>query len=152
MSFARLACLVVVVGGQGLAYPAAAEAEPPVFSTRAGAIRGYDAVAYFTEKKPVKGDKRFLFRWRDADWSFASADNLERFREDPDRYAPQFGGYCAYGMSKGSYGSTDPNAWTIHEGKLYLNYSTGVRETWGKDIDRNIKRAEDHWRRLQPDL
>lgn len=123
--------------------------KPEIFSTRAGAIRGYDPVAYLTEGKPVKGDGQFTFNWMKADWRFASAENLASFKADPTRYAPQYGGYCAYAMSKGSYAKTVPDAWTVHDGKLYLNYSLSVRRTWSKDIPRNIDNANRHWERFR---
>ncbi len=121
---------------------------PGIFSDAQGAIRGYDPVAYFTEGQPVKGSREFSHRWKSADWYFASAENLAMFREDPERYAPQYGGYCAYAMSKGRFADTDPEAWTIHEGKLYLNHSKRVRERWSKDIPGNIRSADRNWRRL----
>ena len=142
------ACGVVVL----MVLAAAAHAEPrsSVFSTREGAIRGYDPVAYFEQGTAVKGKKKHSWTWQSARWSFASEANLGRFRADPDRYAPQYGGYCAYAMSKGSYASTDPHAWTIHNGKLYLNFSKQVRAAWGVDIDENITRADEYWKRLAP--
>ena len=79
----------------------------------------------------------------------SSADNLELFRNDPERYAPQYGGYCAYAMSKGSYAPSDPQAWTVHEDKLYLNYSKAVRRTWKKDIPAYTRQADRNWLRLR---
>jgi len=148
----RIVCLFVSAWACLAAPNALAETEPPVFSTLEGAIRGYDPVAYFTKKKPTKGDKKHQFVWRGATWSFANAANLERFRNDPIRYAPQYGGYCAYAMSKGSYASIDPLAWTIHDGKLYLNFSVSVRDRWRQAIGPNIERADRNWRRLHPGL
>ena len=110
------------------------------------AIRGYDAVAYHTEQRPVQGSAAYTHEYNDAVWQFASAENLEKFRAAPERYAPQYGGYCAYGMSKGYVVPTDPNAWKIEDGKLYLNYSHSVRETWLKDVPGNIARADVNWR------
>ena len=102
-------------------------AKPPVFETRAGAIRGYDAVAYFTESKPVRGNKDYVVEWNGARWYFASAENRDRFEADPNKYAPQYGGYCAWAVANGYTASTDPGAWSIKDGKLYLNYSKLVR-------------------------
>ncbi len=98
--FALLAAMAVV--GPTAFAPAQAgvvQGPPGIFSDGAGAIRGYDAVAYFTDGRPVKGSREFSYRWRSAEWLFASAENLAVFRENPDRYAPQYGGYCAYAMS-----------------------------------------------------
>ena len=118
----------------------------PVFSNFLGqAIRGYDAVAYFTEGKPVEGKSAFQADWMGASWRFSSQANLELFKAAPESYAPQYGGYCAYAVSKGYTASIDPKAWTIHDGKLYLNYSKGVRKQWSQDIPTNIQKAEANW-------
>ena len=117
------------------------------FSDTAGAIRGYDPVAYHTEMKPVKGNSLYTFEYNDATWHFASSRNLELFREDPGRYAPQYGGYCAYAMSRGFVVSTDPLAWTIDDEKLYLNYSLNVRRTWLKDVPGYVAKADVHWQK-----
>lgn len=122
-----------------------AMAKDPVFTTREGAIRGYDPVAYFSEGKPVQGLPEFSHEWNGAQWLFASADNLQRFKQDPERYAPQYGGYCAYAVANGSTATTEPEAWTIVDDRLYLNYSLGVRKTWVKDVPGNIKKADNNW-------
>ena len=95
-----------------------------IFSTSDGAVQGYDVVAYFTESKPVKGTKEFTVYHSGESWYFSSAENLKTFKASPEKYKPQFGGYCAYGMSRGYKAKTDPEAWTIVDGKLYLNYNT----------------------------
>ncbi len=116
-----------------------------VFSTSAGAIKGYDPVAYFTVGKPLKGDPKISVHWNDADWHFSSQTNLEAFKSSPEKYAPQFGGYCAYGVSDNHKAPTDPDAWTIVDGKLYLNYNKDVKELWSKDKPGFIKMANDLW-------
>ncbi|MEM6511945.1 MAG: YHS domain-containing (seleno)protein [Pseudomonadota bacterium] len=116
-----------------------------VFATKAGAIRGYDAVAYHTEERPVKGSKDFTFDYNGATWRFSSAENLELFRNDPERYAPAYGGYCAFGLSRGYAVDTDPRAFSIVDGKLYLNHNLSVRRTWQKDIPGNIAKADRNW-------
>ena len=93
------------------------------------AIRGYDPVAYFTDQRPVKGLPQFNYSWMGATWLFATAANRDQFSADPARYAPQYGGYCSYAVSKGHTASIDPEAWRIVDGKLYLNYSKGVQKT-----------------------
>ena len=115
------------------------------FTDDAGAIRGYDPVAYFTESRPVKGSSSITANYQGGTYHFASAENRDLFKAEPERYAPQYGGYCAYGMSKGFVVSTDPNAWTIHNDKLYLNYSLGVRKTWLKNKDGHIAKADVNW-------
>ena len=115
------------------------------FSDAEGAIRGYDPVAYFTDGAPAQGSPEFTTTWDGAQWYFASAANRDRFIADPARYAPQYGGYCAYAMSKGLVVSTDPAAWHIRDDKLYLNYSLGVRKTWLKDPAGYIEKGDRHW-------
>jgi len=116
-----------------------------VFIKNDAAINGYDAVAYFTESKPVKGNKQLSYRWMNADWYFSSRQNLDLFKASPDKYAPQYGGYCAYGCSRGYKASTEPDAWTIINNKLYLNYNTDVKETWLKDKANFIQKADKNW-------
>ena len=125
--------------------PAALAQKPPVFSDRDGAIRGYDPLAYFDQKGPVKGSKQFSHPWRGATWYFASAENRDKFAAAPEKYAPQYGGYCAYGVAQGSAPAIDPAAWSVVDGRLYLNYSLGVRERWRKDIPGYIRKADENW-------
>jgi hypothetical protein len=115
------------------------------FSHSGKAIRGYDPVAYFTEGKPVKGNDSLVYEWDNARWHFASQKNLDLFRAAPQQYAPQYGGYCAYGLSNGYKAPTDPNAWTIVNGKLYLNYNLDVSAGWNKDRERRIEKADKSW-------
>jgi YHS domain-containing protein len=126
-----------------------AMAADEVFVADSVAIRGYDPVAYFTEGGPVKGEPQFRHEWNGVTWQFAGPDNLERFKAEPERYAPQFGGFCAFGMSRGYKVGTDPAAFTIHQGKLYLNYSLPVQATWLKDTDAYIDKAEVNWVTLE---
>jgi hypothetical protein len=138
--------LTVVVGSS----PSAAFAADPVFvaPTADGAraaIRGYDPVAYQREAKPVAGDPRFTVTWQGAEWRFASAENRDLFLVDPARYAPAFGGYCAFGTSRGYKVSTDPAAFAIVEGRLYLNHSLPVQRTWDRDRPGYIAQARAVW-------
>ncbi len=109
------------------------------------AINGYDAVAYFKEGKPVKGTAEFSVSYKGVNWNFANKENAEQFKSDPEKYAPQYGGYCAFGCSRGYKAKTSPDAWTIVDGKLYLNYNTDVRDTWNKDQQGYIKKADANW-------
>ena len=121
----------------------------PVFSTYlGGAIRGYDPVAYHAEGKPVAGKRAHRVEWKGATWSFASAENKALFEGDPEKYAPRYGGYCAWAVSQGYTASIDPDAWSIVEGKLYLNYSLGVRDQWSHDIPGNIAKGDVNWPKL----
>lgn len=117
----------------------------PVFVNEGKAIRGYDPVAYFTEKKPVLGKEDLKFNWNNVNWYFSSPQNLDSFKINPVKYAPQYGGYCAFGLSDGHKAPTQPDAWTIVNGKLYLNYNTKVREYWKKDQQERIEKADINW-------
>lgn len=109
------------------------------------AIRGFDAVAYFAADGSAKGDPKYQLVWNGAKWLFSNAENLERFRQNPEAYAPQFGGYCSYAVSKGYTANGDPEAWKIVDGKLYLNYSKKVRDLWEKDEAVNIEKGKTNW-------
>lgn len=119
--------------------------EKAIFVKNGIAISGYDAVAYFAESKPVEGKTDFSFDWKEAKWLFSSQANLDAFKANPTKYAPQYGGYCAYGVSENHKSPTDPNAWTIVDDKLYLNYSKKVKELWSKDIPNRIQKANELW-------
>src|SRR5690349_3995065 len=110
-----------------------------VFAKEGVAIRGYDPVAYFIESKPTKGSDQFQFEWKGATWKFANAENLKEFKSNPEKYAPQFGGYCAYGTAEGHKAPTSPDAWTIVDGKLFLNYDLDVRALWNEDQQKFIE-------------
>lgn len=122
-----------------------AYSQKEVFSKSDLAIQGYDAVAYFKEMKPVLGNKKFGYTWKGAMWQFSSAENLAAFKANPEKFAPQFGGYCAYGVADGHKASTSPDAWTVVDDKLYLNYNKDVRELWKKDQKNFIKKANENW-------
>src|SRR5262245_38731225 len=131
----RRIVLIAVVFALAISALSGAAPQPQVNQSRRGvAMDGYDPVAYFTGSRPVRGVAAFETRWNDAAWRFASAANLEAFRSDPERYAPQFGGYCAYAVSQGYTANGDPHIWTIVGGRLYLNYSTGAQTLWEKDV------------------
>ncbi|MEQ9260728.1 MAG: YHS domain-containing (seleno)protein [Roseovarius sp.] len=127
-----------------LALPALAE-EPAIHARDGAAIGGYDPVAYFTEGAPVEGSPEHSTMWNGAEWRFASAENKATFEADPEAYAPQYGGYCAYAASQGYVASTSPDAWSVHEGKLYLNYSRRVQRIWEKDKPGFIAQADTNW-------
>ncbi len=123
----------------------AAHAQQEVFLKSDAAIQGYDPVAYFKDSKPVKGKREFTYAWKGGKWHFASLENLNDFKANPEKFAPQFGGYCAYGVADGHKASTSPDAWTIVDGKLYLNYDKGVRDLWRKDQKAFIIKANENW-------
>ena len=117
----------------------------PVYAEKGIAINGYDAVAYFTQGKPVMGTENYSYRWHDALWYFSSKQNLDSFSHNPEKYAPQFGGYCAYGVSEGHKAPTQHDAWTIVDGKLYFNYNKEVLDIWKKNMQQRIQDAEKNW-------
>ena len=120
-------------------------ASPEVFTRDGAAIGGYDPVAYFTDGKPIKGDAAHTLVWKGAEWRFVSAANKAKFEATPEAYAPQYGGYCAFAVSKGYTAKTEPDAFTVHEGKLYLNYDRSVRKLWERDVPGNISKGDGNW-------
>lgn len=109
------------------------------------AVQGYDLVAYFEDHKPVKGSEEFSFKYEAATYQFASKAHLNTFKKNPEKYLPQYGGYCAYGVSRGYAVGIDPEAWSIVGGKLYLNYSLKVQKTWNEDKPGYIQKADKNW-------
>jgi len=109
------------------------------------AVSGYDVVAYFTKGRPVKGLETISARHDGAIWYFSTTEHRDLFVAQPLRYAPQFGGYCAYAVSQGAVATTVPEAWSIVDGKLYLNYSLGVRGRWETDKASYISQASRNW-------
>lgn len=146
--FAPLALIALAISGLSLASATPAEAAKAeiytgLFSNTAAG--GYDVVAYFKDGAPVKGTKEFNTDWKGAEWRFASAENLADFKADPDAFAPQYGGYCAWAAAQGYTAPGDPQIWTLHNDKLYLNYSAKVQADWLKDIDGFIAKADENW-------
>ena len=111
----------------------------------ATAVGGYDPVAYFTDGKPTPGKAEFSHTWKGVTWRFTNAGNRDAFKAKPEAYAPQYGGYCAWAVSQGYTAKGDPNAWSIVDGKLYLNYNADVQKTWQKDASGNIAKADRNW-------
>lgn len=121
----------------------------PVSKDKGGlAVSGYDAVAYFTTGKPTKGLPAFEHTWNGARWRFSSAKNRDLFAKDPPKYAPQYGGYCAWAVSKNYTAPSDPNAWRIVNGKLYLNYNLQVRDMWTPKAADRIRMGDTNWPKL----
>ncbi len=109
------------------------------------AIKGYDPVAYFTKSQPTKGSEQYTATYKNAIYQFSSAENRDLFKANPAQYAPQFGGFCAFGVTKGRKFETDPNAWKVVDGKLYLNLNQDVRKIWVKDVPGNITTGLNIW-------
>jgi YHS domain-containing protein len=109
------------------------------------AIKGFDPVAYFTMGRPVKGSEQFTYEWKGARWLFSSGEHLDLFTADPEKYAPKYGGYCAYAVSQGTTADIDPDSWSIVDGKLYLNLNKDVQKLWSGDMKGYIEKADRNW-------
>ncbi len=133
--------LLLVVGGWQ-----SARAEVALYYAVGGtAIAGYDPVSYFHDDAPRKGRAEYSLTWKRVVWLFASAENRDAFEADPRAYAPQFGGFCAYAMSRGKKSATNPLAWWIQDGRLYLIHDLNLRDRWMRDIAGNVALAREHW-------
>ena len=140
---------VLALGTAGLAAALLGHAAPAraaaVNAPGGLAVQGYDVVAYFKENAAVKGSDAFTAEHEGVTWRFASAGNRDAFLVDPARYAPKYGGYCAYAVANGYTAKIDPQAFTVVDGALYLNFSKGVRSRWERDIPGNIARGDANW-------
>jgi YHS domain-containing protein len=123
----------------------AQKASGKFFEEKGIALKGYDVVSYFNTGAPQKGDAAYQYEWSGVTWQFSNQQHLEQFKENPERYIPQYGGYCAFGMSNNYKAPTDPFAWTIINDKLYLNYNRSVKEKWSKDSAEHIDKADKNW-------
>ncbi len=112
------------------------------------AIKGYDTVSYFNTGKALKGSESFTFKWHNMTWYFSTKENRDLFAAGPEKYAPQYDGYCAWAMTEARKAHTDPEEWKIVDGKLYLNCSRAAYEKWSRDIPGNIKKADTNWIKL----
>lgn len=139
----------LVLGAAALALPSAASAQRVNLNGTRFAVGGYDVVAYHVDHRPVRGAEAHAAEFGGATWLFASAEHRATFLENPGRYVPAYGGYCAYAMAQGRRARIDPNAWTVHRGRLYLNYSLDIRRRWLEDRDDYIRRANENWPRLR---
>ena len=115
------------------------------FEKDGAALRGYDPVAYFTDGKPEKGFTRYTYEYKGSKFLFASAKNQKAFAKNPEKYTPQFGGFCAFGTANGVKVSTQPDAFAVVDGKLYLNHDDKVQARWKDDVKGNIALAEKNW-------
>ncbi len=128
-----------------------AQADTPLVNSGAFsglALHGYDVMTYWNGGDPQIGHRDIRTTYQGVDWVFVSESHRAAFLQDPERYAPQYGGYCAYAASQNAIADIDPLAWRIWEGKLYLNYDIRVRRTWAGDIDANIAKANANWPEL----
>ena len=131
----------------------AAKGKGPTYIDKKGhAIKGYDTVAYFTENKPVVGKPEFQHQWKHATWFFSSQANLDLFKSAPEKYAPQYGGYCAYAIAIDRLVPIDPTQFTVLDNKLYLNYSPRIQRRWEKNRDNYLRDSEKNWPKLLADI
>jgi len=119
------------------------EVNQPLFSNEA--INGYDPVAYFTRQMAVIGDEKFTYNWKGADWYFSSEENMNLFIKDPGKYAPQFGGYCAFAVSKGFTANSSANSFEIIDDKLYLFNGEDVKTEWKNNLAENLEKCKTNW-------
>jgi hypothetical protein len=146
-----LMALPALAAGMVMVSPLLAQnAQPPINMLAGGriAIHGYDPVAYLVDGGPRKGRPDLAFEHGGARWLFASEENRRRFEADPARYLPAYGGYCAYGVAQGYLVKIDPEAWSVVDGRVYLNYDKPVRESWLKDVPGFISTANANWPKL----
>jgi YHS domain-containing protein len=151
----RFKCLSIVpllvatglfAGSLGSALAGSAASPVPAVNAQDGfAVKGYDPVAYFTVGQPTKGADQYTYRWKGVTYRFASAENLQHFRADPEKYLPQYGGYCAYAMSLDRIADIDPYRWAIVGGKLYLNNGYLAQDLWSLNKSGNIASADQNW-------
>ena len=142
-----LRSLMIVFLAVMLSVPAlAGPSQPEIYRDVNGrALKGYDAVAYHLERKPVKGSQDFAIEWKGAEWWFSSAENRDKFLSDPERWAPQYGGYCAWGIAKDRVVSINPTIFRIFNDKLYLNLNMKVHKEWLGSHHAFIAKANDKW-------
>jgi len=143
-----LVLLVVALLAVGAGFAMAASAKSPVDAVNVAGgtgVKGYDPVAYFTGGQPTRGEDQYTYRWKGVIYRFASAENLERFKTDPEKYLPQYGGYCAYAMAINRIADIDPSRWAIVDGKLYLNNNYLSYHLWALNKSGNIASADRNW-------
>ena len=148
-NFIQKTLFAVLLGAFSISLSMSVSAAESVYEKGGYAISGYDTVAYFIKDKAVKGKKKFAHSYKGATWLFSSSDNRDLFKNDPEKYAPRYNGWCAYAMSyAGKKKKIDPKAYTIKDNRLYLNFSKGVRSTFNEDIDHHIAQATVNWKKL----
>ena len=116
------------------------------------ALKGFDVVAYFQQEQAIPGNPNFNYQWGNVNWQFSTAENRDLFVQNPEKYVPQYGGFCAWAVSQGYTAPIDPNAWKIVDGKLYLNANPRIQKRWAKDIPGNITKADKNWPGLAKEI
>src|SRR4029453_14112062 len=133
------------VAALAIAMLAAGASAGEFFEKDGVALHGYDPVAYFKNSQPVKGAAVYTAEYKGSTFRFASQANPDAFVADPTKYAPQYGGFCAYGAASGYKAAIDPAAFSVVDGKLYLNYNRSVQKEWNKDVPGFIAKADKNW-------
>ena len=148
--FFSLIAIVIVVAGAYLLF-----FKEPTFKAKNGylnninpknvIIEGYDAISYFTDKKPVKGLEKFSVEYRGATYWFSSLEHAESFKKDPTQYAPQYGAFCGYAVSIGKLRPVDPKIFQIEDGRLILQHTQEAYDLFNKDLKKSIEKADENW-------
>jgi hypothetical protein len=134
------------IQGQNIPANASLKLASKVFNVQDSfVLKGFDPVAYFQQGKATPGNANFTYKWQDVNWRFSTAENRDLFIKNPEKYAPQYGGFCAWAVSRGYTAPIDPNAWKIVDGKLYLNVNLDTQKRWEKDIPGNIQKGDQKW-------
>ena len=158
MRYAKLAHATLIAGLMALAAVNGATAfdaksTAPINIDKSGvALRGYDPVTYFTAGKPTAGNASFQSKWDGATYNFATAESKAEFDKDPAKYAPQYGGFCAWAAANGYKADADPKAWHVVGGKLYVNYNAAVAKDWSKNTTKFIADADKNWPKVSAQL
>ena len=142
-----IAATLIAAGPIAVTAPAAYADKDPIYTGRFSnvALQGYDTVAYFTVGEPTKGSADYTTTYEGAEFRFASEENLNLFLAEPAKYAPQYGGYCAWAVAQGKTAKGDARRWAVVDGKLYLNYNKGIQKKWNKDRAGFIESGDQNW-------
>ncbi|MEM9053819.1 MAG: YHS domain-containing (seleno)protein [Pseudomonadota bacterium] len=142
-----IAAALVAAGPVTLAAPVAFADKDPIYTSKRSnlALQGYDTVAYFTIGEPTKGSADYTTTYQGAEFRFVSEENLNLFLGDPEKYVPQYGGYCAWAVAQGKTAKGDARRWAIVDGKLYLNYNGSIQRKWDKDRTGFIVKGDQNW-------
>ena len=135
--------LIVLLSAATLLF--AIDPVPPFYQENGVAVKGTDVVAYFTLGKPAPGLARHSYSWMGAKWLFANEEHLNLFKANPEKYAPQYGGFCAWAAASGYKADADPTAWKIVDGRLFVNYNASVQKSWSADAAGLIRRGDARW-------
>ncbi|MFA6964530.1 MULTISPECIES: YHS domain-containing (seleno)protein [Bosea] len=141
-----LACAAVLTGASAVA----AIAADSVNQVDGVALHGFDPVAYFVQKRPLKGDPEITYQYKGVTYEFYNASNLALFKKSPDKYLPQYGGFCAFAVAAGAKADIDPYAFAINDGKLYVNFSLDKRDRFQKKATENVAKANGNWPKVEP--